>query len=116
MEKYTIDEQKKMWNLVMELPILYATQTSPIDIMGELFNNLNMSNARIGQFFTPSHISDAIAYMGGMDEDLIKNLGYIPMAEPSCRFRSNDFVCGKRINKARLRTFKKSTCTSLGYR
>lgn len=73
-----------MWELIKELAILYAKQQEPYDIMGEIFNYLNMGNVKVGQFFTPTHISDAIAKMSGIDESSIKDLGYIPMHEPSC--------------------------------
>ena len=84
MKKYTIEEQKNIWYMMLELTDLYRKQYEPYDILGEIFNKLNMGNARTGQFFTPTHISEAIVKINNIDEKEIKEKGYMTVNEPAC--------------------------------
>ncbi len=84
MKKYTINEQKHIWQMIIELADLYKNQYEPYDILGEIFNNLNMGNAKTGQFFTPTHISKAIGKINNIDEKEIQEKGFMSLHEPSC--------------------------------
>lgn len=95
MKKYTANEQINMWNLVIELPMLYSKQTAPIDIMGEIFNCLNMSNTKTGQYFTPEHISKFITVSMGINTKEIEEQGYTLLVEPSCRVGNNGIIICK---------------------
>ena len=92
MKKYTTSEQKDMWQLIVELNDLYSKQHEPNDILGEIFNNLNMGNFKTGQYFTPAHISMGIAEIIEIDEKEIKEKGYTSLHEPSCRSRWYGFI------------------------
>lgn len=82
--KYTEKEQIYMWQILYNLTNLYNKQHEPNDILGEIFNKLNIGNARTGQFFTPTHISKAIASIAEIDVNEIKENGYITISEPTC--------------------------------
>lgn len=84
METYTIEEQVHMWNLISELASLYQKQHEPVDILGSIHNKLGIKKQEIGQFFTPFHISEAIAEMSGIDVDVIHKEGFLPIHEPAC--------------------------------
>lgn len=90
MESYTPQEQKQIWQILMELALLYKKQQKTNDILGEIYNRLQIHNAKLGQFFTPTHISDFMAKVVSIDEQKIKEDGYIPFCEPCCRCRWND--------------------------
>ena len=84
LKKYNESEKVMLQNLAYKLINIYKNQKEPVDILGEVFNQLNMSNVKTGQFFTPTHISKAIAKITGIDEDAIKKNGYTRIHEPSC--------------------------------
>ena len=84
MKKYSIDEQKYIWQMILELTELYNKQYESYDILGEIFNYLNMGNAKTGQFFTPTPISKAIAQINSINEKEIQEKGYMYLHEPAC--------------------------------
>lgn len=102
MTKYTANEQVQMWQLVFDLTNLYKKQNKPNDILGEIFNRLNMGNVKSGQFFTPNHISECVAKITSIDENEIKERGYLPLHEPSCRCWWYDISNCRRIRSKRL--------------
>lgn len=83
LNKYTESEQHHLKELGLELAKLYDKQTEPVDLMTELFGELDLGNKHTGQFFTPTHISDLIVKCEGIDESQIKEKGYIPLHEPT---------------------------------
>lgn len=70
--------------MLLELSELLKKQDKPYDILGEIFNNLNMGNVKSGQFFTPQNISKAIALINTIDEKEIQKQGYISLHESAC--------------------------------
>lgn len=83
MKKYTESEQQQIKELALKLAELYNKQSEPVDLMTELFGELGLGNKHTGQFFTPTHISDLMAKINGIDESLIKEKGYITLNEPT---------------------------------
>lgn len=86
MQNYTIEEQKQLWEILLELMELYNKQKEPNDIMTGIFGELELGNKNTGQFFTPTHISDMIAKIAvdenKIDEDIKKD-GYTTLHEPT---------------------------------
>ena len=83
LKKYTEDEQLKLKELVLELVEIYKKQTEPVDLMTDIFGELGLGNKHTGQFFTPTNISDLMVKCTGIDENLIKEKGYISLHEPT---------------------------------
>ena len=90
MEQYSPEDQKHIWEIMYELSTLYKKQQEANDILGEIYNRLQIYNKRLSQFFTPTHISDLMAKVISIDEEKIKADGYITFGEPCCRSRWND--------------------------
>lgn len=59
--------------------------TGPEDILGSIFHEFEMHYERKGQFFTPQHISDAMALMtfGDKTQESIEKNGFIHVYEPT---------------------------------
>jgi hypothetical protein len=60
--------------------------TGPEDVLGTVYFELELYRKEKGQFFTPQHISDAMALMacGDQTQSAITEKGYISMCEPCC--------------------------------
>lgn len=82
MGKYDVGEREKVFKLMLNLAELFQKQTEPKDILGNIYNRLEISNKNTGQFFTPTHISDLMAEITGIDEQEIKENGYVTLCEP----------------------------------
>lgn len=85
---------KMFGNLVM----MYQTSKELTDILGKIYESEHLGNPRIGQFFTPTHISDFMAKVMIPSIDDIKNIinkqGFISMNEPTCGAgRYDTFFC-----------------------
>jgi len=99
---YTLKEQQQMWEILLELAVLYQKQKEANDILGEIYNRLQLHNQRLGQFFTPTHISDLIAKINGIDEEKLKESGYITLHEPCSRCWWYDISLCKRDKSKRV--------------
>ncbi len=56
------------------------------DVLGKVYEELNLSNKFKGQFFTPPHLCDLMAKIT-LDKDVkeqIKNKGYTSVSDPAC--------------------------------
>ena len=82
LEKYTENERIKLWQILLNLSELYQKQQEPKDILGEMYSKIGIYNKQAGQFFTPTHISDLMTEIVGIDEEEIKNRGYVTLNEP----------------------------------
>jgi len=87
--KYQPDEQKLFPELFAYLveALTYALtwQNAPVDILGQIFHELELHNQYKGQFFTPQHVCDMMgAIVLGDSKEQIEKYGYISMAEPAC--------------------------------
>jgi type I restriction-modification system DNA methylase subunit len=57
------------------------------DILGEIYSELNLTNAKAGQFFTPYHICKLMAAITSSSERLsieIEQKGYVSVNDPCC--------------------------------
>ena len=56
------------------------------DVLGKVYEDLNLQNKFKGQFFTPPHLCDFMAKVSVDDniEEIIKEKGYIGFNEPAC--------------------------------
>ena len=67
--------------------LLNSYGTSPQDVLGVIFHDLELHNKYKGQFFTPHHICDFIGKISLFDnssKDIINKKGYISILEPCC--------------------------------
>lgn len=80
--KYSKEEAllfSKLLGIVIDL-----LEDEPKDVLGELYMELNLGNAKTGQFFTPNSVSELMAKIS-YDDDL-KELKkpFITLSEPAC--------------------------------
>ena len=80
--KYEKDEQQKIPQLLGEL--INLLDKEPYDALGGLYMELELGNDNVGQFFTPSHISDLMAKLNG--GDMLERLShtFITVSDPTC--------------------------------
>ena len=81
-----------------ELVMMYEESQDITDILGPFYEKEHLGNNRIGQFFTPSHISDFMAEIALQNDDTLKEQirqnGFITMQEPTCGAgRYGSFSC-----------------------
>ena len=85
---YRKEHQQIFPKMFSELIMMYEEAEDITDILGPFYERENLGNNRLGQFFTPTHISDAMAEISIEDEQTLKNIinkrGFISMAEPTC--------------------------------
>ena len=81
--KYTKEEVNDFPQMLAHLA--NALSNGLDDVLGKIFHALELHNEYNGQFFTPIHICE---FMGkvtiGEDDELVKDKGYISVAEPCC--------------------------------
>ena len=87
--KYSPDEQKLFPELfaylVEALTYSLTWSNAPVDILGEIFHELELHNQYKGQFFTPQHICDFMGKIAlGDSTEQVEKYGYIGLAEPAC--------------------------------
>lgn len=97
MLKYNLQEQAQIWHIIFELTELYKRQYEAVDILGEIFNKIQVYNKRTGQFFTPTHISTAIAQITRLNEKEIEEQGYISLHEPTCGAGGMILACAREL-------------------
>ena len=84
--KYSKAEAAKFPELLGEL-VMCCEVAGPGDHLGSLFMGLGLGNSAKGQFFTPYHVSQAMAGVIVTKESIdkhIKEKGYFTLAEPTC--------------------------------
>lgn len=85
---YKKEHQNIFPKMFGELIMMYEEAGDIIDILGPFYERENFGNSHLGQFFTPSHISDLMAEISIEDENTLKkNIeknGFITMSEPTC--------------------------------
>lgn len=87
MKKYSIDEQKEILLLLLDLIKLYKKQEQANDIMAKIFMELGLGNKNVGQYFTPTPVSDMIIQGIDNEKDIekdIKKNGYTTFNDPAC--------------------------------
>ena len=97
-----------------ELAMLYQEANDIIDILGQFYEKEHLGNSHLGQFFTPSHISDAMAEMLVGDENIltekIEKRGFISVCEPTCRCWWYDTFFCKSVKKEKYKLSTKLIC------
>ena len=70
----------------VDAPLLAVEAISGADVLGGVFNQLEVQNRRAGQFFTPYSVCRLMAMMsvGREAKDLIAERGYFTAMEPAC--------------------------------
>lgn len=85
---YSKDYQELFLKMFGKLIMMYQTAEELTDILGPIYEREKFGNSRLGQFFTPHHISDMMAEcITDNTETLqrtIETKGYITMNEPTC--------------------------------
>ena len=74
---------KMFGNLIM----MFQESKDIRDVLGPFYEKINLGNKQLGQFFTPSHISDFMSEVTLSEDDIkakIKENGFISMSEPTC--------------------------------
>lgn len=85
--KYSKEEQQLFSQILTALVNEYTKSTEPIDILGDIYENLNLIKKDSSQFFTPLEICDLIARVTTTKDDTentIKEKGYIVISDPTC--------------------------------
>lgn len=71
-----------------ELVMMYENAHDIVDILGAFYETEHFGNSHLGQFFTPTHISDLMAKITIGDSNTIKKQiaeqGFISFNEPTC--------------------------------
>ena len=84
-KKYSKEEREQFVKL--HAMVINALEESlySVDLLGEIYHSLGLSNSRNGQFFTPMHIAQLMAQiMIGPKCEEIKTKGYVTICEPTC--------------------------------
>jgi type I restriction-modification system DNA methylase subunit len=63
-----------------------ANSTGPEDVLGAVFNELELRNKNKGQVFTPQHIADFMASISCQDDvkRTVEEKGFVSMCDPCC--------------------------------
>ena len=96
--KYEKEHQNIFPKMFGELIMMFEESEDITDILGPFYEKENLGNKHLGQFFTPTHISDLMAEITIEDENKlkqnIKKHGFITMLEPACGAgRYDTFTC-----------------------
>lgn len=86
-EKYSNSERERFALLSYKLKKIYNMQNEIIDVLGEIYTQLNAQNKELGQDFTPPSITKYMKEALELNKEIIKKRGFITLIEPSCRFR-----------------------------
>lgn len=79
-KRYDKKEQQIFPQLAGE--VVNGLERGYCDFLGQCFHELELHNKHVGQFFTPYHLSKAIAQL--QMSDLADREGIITVSEPSC--------------------------------
>lgn len=81
---------KMFGNLIM----MYQTCGELTDIFSKFYSDEHLGNKKLGQFFTPCHISELMGKIAVCEEknldQIIQKNGFITMMEPTCGAGRND--------------------------
>lgn len=86
--KYKKEEQAIFPKMFAKLILMYQYSNGIRDILGEFYEQENLSDKVLQQFFTPMHIAGFMAEIsietGEELRNIIKRDGYVRMIEPTC--------------------------------
>ncbi|EII6717612.1 DUF1738 domain-containing protein [Salmonella enterica] len=83
--RYSREDANNMSSLLAE--VIQGLEFCPTDFLGQIFMNLELGNARHGQFFTPYHVSHMMAQMTLSDRLPVLTSGerdFITVSDPAC--------------------------------
>ena len=94
---YEKEDQNLFPEMLANLLMMYRETDDIVDILGPFYEKEQLGNKHLGQFFTPSHISDFMSEITITQEDynkIVEENGFIRMNEPTCGAGRNDtFFC-----------------------
>lgn len=100
---YEKKHQEIFPKMFRELIMIYEEADDIIDVLGPFYERENLSDNHLGQFFTPSHISDFMSEITMEDEKnlkkMIKERGFITMSDPTCGAGRYVIIICKSIKK-----------------
>ena len=85
--KYSKEDQQLFPQILTALVNEYSKATAPTDILGDIYENLNLIKKDSSQFFTPLKVCDLMAKITTTKDDYentIKEKGYIIISDPTC--------------------------------
>lgn len=111
---YEKEHQNIFPKMFGELVMMYEESKDITDILGPFYEREHLGNSHLGQFFTPSHISEMMAEMTIEDENTLKNNietnGFITMTEPTCGAGRYGTFSSKSIKKEKYKLSTRLTC------
>lgn len=85
--KYNSENRKLFSKILAALINEFENAEEPIDILGDIYENLNLVKKSAAQFFTPLSVCNVMAKitLNGKDsKQIIKDKGYITISDPAC--------------------------------
>ena len=117
--KYEKEYQDIFPQMLAELIMAYEETDEIVDILGPFYERENLVNRHLGQFFTPTHISEIMTEILLESQDklneIIESNGFISILEPACGAGRPDFSYGQNIKKEKHRLSKRYTCSCNRY-
>lgn len=103
-KKYSKNELSDFAQMLAYLQ-LECVKDNPIDILGNVYEEIGMSNKAKGQFFTPESVCDLITSLTLSDKNFNENIekkGYFSMNDPACGsgrflFSAIDYLKNKNV-------------------
>ena len=86
-EKYDKEEQELFPKILAALALEYCKSFEPIDILGDIYENLGLIKKGVSQFFTPINVCKLLANATinkEKDVQAISEKGYIEVQDPTC--------------------------------
>lgn len=116
---YEKEHQKIFPKMFGELIMMYEEVGEIKDILGPFYEKKHIGNSHLGQFFTPSHISDLMAETTLEEENTLKKIieekGFITMSEPTCGAGRYDTLTCQSTRKKTYQLSTRLTCRSNRY-
>ena len=111
---YSKEDQLLFPKMFGKLIMAYEESKDITDILGPFYEKHQLGNSKMGQFFTPTHISDLMAEITVEDENKlkqnIKKHGFITMSEPTCGAGRYDIITCKNIKKKKYQLSTRLAC------
>lgn len=85
---YEKKDQEIFAKMFGELVMIYEEARDIIDVLGPFYEREHLGNKHLGQFFTPTHVSEMLSEITMEDEKTLKEMiekkGFITMTDPTC--------------------------------
>lgn len=100
--KYSEEEKKLFPQIINALVEEYTKAEEPIDILGDIYENLELTKKGAAQFFTPLKLCKFMAKITidkNESEKAIKDRGYVSVSDPACGSGRNIYAAyGELLN------------------